>query len=362
MYQNVAILLNGLARGGTERAVANLANIFAERGLNVHIISTTTTEGTCPYPLHDSVKLFHAGITYHDKKRLGWLKYVRKVNRYLRDNGIQIAFGAGRQVCMMMYFFDRSITKVACEHFNYQSLMEHKSFGRLLNAVRKFVYKRMDALVCLTRGDAENYYAFMEREKVFVIPNSLSFPRDTVSELNTKRIIAVGHLNKQKNFSALIESARIMKREIPEWRVTIFGKGNGNEEHKLQRLIAEKSLEDFVFIHEPVSDIKSEYLSSSIMAMSSLWEGLPMVLIEAESCGLPVVSFNCNYGPSDMIHDGINGYLVDVGDVQGLAERIISLAKNDELRRKMGEASFDNSALYETDRIAEKWMDLLNRI
>ena len=238
--------------------------------------------------------------------------------------------------------------------------MDHRPFGRVLNAIRKFVYHRCDALVCLTKGDSENYYDVVDKNRIFVIPNSISFTRDKTSPLNTKRIIAVGRIIEQKNFPALIEAAAIMKPEIPDWHITIFGKGD--DEPFLQRLIAEKCLEDFVHIHPPVSDIKSEYLASDIMTMTSIYEGLPMVLIEAETCGLPVVSFNCNYGPSDMIHDGVNGYIVDVGDVRGLAEKIIAIAKNDELRRKMGRASFENSALYETGTIASKWLDLLNKI
>ena len=290
---------------------------------------------------------------------LGWPKYIRKVNKYLLDNNIHVVFGAGRQVCMMMYFFDRSIKKVAWEHFNYQSLMEHRPLGKITNLFRKFIYPRLDALVCLTKGDSENYYPFVDRKKIYVIPNSLSFARDKTSDLTAKRIIAVGHLNKQKNFPALIEAAAIMKTKIPDWHITIFGGGDGKELHGL---IAEKGLEDFVEIHEPVNDIKSEYLSSSIMAVTSIFEGFHLGILEAESCGLPVVSFNCNYGPSDLIHDGINGYLVNVGDVHGLAEKIIAVAKDEDMRRKMGKASFENAGLYEPDMIAEKWMSLLERL
>lgn len=261
---------------------------------------------------------------------------------------------------MMMYFFDSSIKKVAWEHFNYQSLMEHRPLGKITNIFRKFIYPRLDALVCLTHEDAENYYTFMDRQKVYVIPNSLSFVRDKTSDLTAKRIIAVGRLCKQKNFSALVEAAEIMKGEIPNWNVTIFG--SGEDEQKLRGLIAAKGLEDFVSIHEPVSDIKSEYLTSRIMAATSIFEGFHLGILEAESCGLPVVSFNCKYGPADLIHDGVNGYLVDVGDVQGLAEKIITIAKDEDLRRRMGRASFENAGLYEPDRIAEKWMSLFNSL
>ena len=87
-----------------------------------------------------------------------------------------------------------------------------------------------------------------------------------------------------------------------------------------------------------------------------------MVLIEAEACGLPVVSFNCNYGPADLIHDGVNGFLVDVGDVEGLAEKIITLAKDEALRVKMGGESFRNAKNYEPESIAEKWLELIGSI
>ena len=226
--------------------------------------------------------------------------------------------------------------------------------------VRKLIYPRLDAVVTLTDGDAENYRSFMAAEKVHVIPNSLSFPADKRSDTKTKRIIAVGRLTEQKNFPALIEAAVTVKQQCPDWRIDIFG--SGDDEEKLLSMIAGRKLEGYVALHPPVSDIKSEYLASGMLAMSSIYEGLPMVLIEAEACGLPVVSFNCNYGPVALIHDGVNGFLVDVGDVDGLAEKIITLAQNDVLREKMGGESFRNAKNYEPESIAEKWLELIGSI
>ena len=164
----------------------------------------------------------------------------------------------------------------------------------------------------------------------------------------------------QKNFPALIEAAASVKNECPDWRIDIFGSGEDKE--KLLSLIRAESLEDYVRIHSPVKDIKNEYISSGMLAVSSIYEGLPMAIIEAEACGLPVVSFDCNYGPADLIHDGVNGFLVDVGDVKGLAEKIIMLAKDDVLRAKMGNESFINAKNYEPEKIAEKWLDLIENI
>lgn len=99
-----------------------------------------------------------------------------------------------------------------------------------------------------------------------------------------------------------------------------------------------------------------------MLAVTSLYEGFSMVILEAEACGLPVVSFDCRYGPSDLVHDGVNGYLVDVGDVKGLAEKIITLAKDEVLRRSMGMASLENSKNYTPSKIAAKWSDFLNKL
>lgn len=358
MNKNIALMiLNISASNGTERAVCNLSNILAENGLSVHIISMSSKEGDKPaFPLNKSVRIYHAGLASKGiaGRISAYLKFIRAAGKYCRENNIDVIMGTGHQINTIMYFTGRNMKKIACEHMNYQAC------PKISASIRKMIYPRLDAVVTLTNGDAENYRSFMAAEKVHVIPNSLSFPADRKSDTKTKRIIAVGRLTAQKNFPALIEAAETVKNNCPEWHIDIYG--SGEDEEKLLAMIREKGLEGYVKINSPVKNIKSEYISSGMLAVSSIFEGLPMAIIEAESCGLPVVSFNCNYGPADLIHDGVNGFLVEVGDVKGLADKIITLAQDDRLRAEMGSESFINAKNYEPEKIAVKWLELVENI
>ncbi len=356
--KNVAIMIKNLTVwSGTERAVVNLANILASEGFNIHIISMNSSESDkCPYEIHERVKVFHVGLNPASipQRVLHYVKFISRTRKYLRENNINVLMGTGHQYNCMMYILGRGIKKIACEHLNYQICPKYS------NVVRKFIYPKLDAVVCLTKGDAGNYLSFMRPEKVHVIPNSLPFERNARSDLSVKRVIAVGRLTAQKNFQALIEAAALIKPSLPEWHIDIFGQGE--DEEKLINMIAAERLEDYVTIHKPVHDIKREYLASGILAATSIYEGLPMILIEGAACGLPIVSFNCNYGPSDLIQNGVNGFLVDVGDIQGVAEKIITIAKDSELQNAMGLASFEKAEHYELKNVKRMWLELLNKI
>ncbi len=358
MNKNIAVMLLNISdSNGTERASCNLSNILAEKGFSVHIISMSSHEGDKPaFPLNESVRIYHTGLASRGnaKRIFAYLKCIYAVRKYCRKNNIDVIIGTGHQINTIMYFTGRRMKKIACEHLNYQAC------PKISALIRKMIYPRLNAVVTLTNGDAENYRSFMAAMKVHVIPNSLSFPAEKQSDTKTKRIIAVGRLTEQKNFPALIEAAVRVKKECPDWRIDIFGSGEDGE--KLLSLIRAGSLDDYVRIHSPVKDIKSEYISSGMLAVSSIYEGFHLGILEAEACGLPVVSFDCNYGPADLIHDGVNGFLVDVGDVKGLAEKIIMLAKDDVLRAKMSRESFINAKNYEPEKIAEKWLDLIENI
>lgn len=353
--KKVAILIKDITQhSGTERAVSNLASILTAQNMEVHIISNNSFNGDkLPYELPESVKIFHVGLPNAGivRRAFKYVKFIYIVRKYLRANNIDILIGTGHQYNVMMYLMGKSTKKIACEHLNYEACPS------LSNKVRRLIYPKLDAIVLLTSGDAANYRDFVDSRKIYIIPNSLPFISEVKSDLCTKRIIAVGRLTRQKNFEALIEASAIIKNSCPDWHVDIFGRGE--DKGKLLTLISELSLENYVRIHEPVNDIKREYLASGLIAVSSIYEGMHMGLIEAEACGLPAVSFNCNYGPSEIIHDGIDGFLVNVGDVSGLAEKIILIAQDDDLRAKMGQAAFENAKNYEPEKIAEKWRALL---
>ena len=247
----------------------------------------------------------------------------------------------------------RKVKKVACEHMSYEAC------PLISKKIRKFCYPRLSAIVLLTNADAK-HYKFIEQSKLFVIPNSLSFIADEPAKLENKRIIAVGRLTEQKGFDILMSIAQIIKDEIPDWHIDIFG--DGEDKSKLLELISEKKLESFVTINPPTKNIKEELLSSSLFVMTSRWEGLPMILLEAKACGLPIVSFDCPEGPADVIRDCEDGFLIECGDISALSEKIILLGKNQELRKQFGMMAKQSSNKYTASSIFIKWNDLFNSL
>ncbi len=354
--KSVGIILGNITSpSGTERAVCNLANILAAEKNQVVIISLYSAKGSCFYRLNDSVKIIHGKFLQNPlKKRFAnYFKYPSFINKIVLEEKLDIVFATGHQSNGLLAFVTKKVRRIGCEHMNYESA---PFYSRIF---RRFTYPFLDAVVCLTKRDA-SHYSFVKKERLFVIPNSLSFECDVPSDCTTKRIIAVGRLTKQKGFDLLLDSAAIMKESIPDWHLDIFG--DGEDKDMLIAKINELQLQNFVSIKNTTPNIQKEFISSSIFLMSSRWEGLSMVLLEAQSCGLPAVSFDCPNGPSDVIVENETGFLVPLYDTRALAEKTIELAKNEELRKRFGRKAQELSSRFSTENIARMWKDALEKV
>lgn len=222
----------------------------------------------------------------------------------------------------------------------------------------RFTFRIYDRTVVLTQEDKERYWK--KATRVSVIPNPSSIRPTDRALLDEKSIIAVGRLCYQKNFASMIRAFSYVAKRFPKWRLVIFG--DGSERDDLEQLISELSLEDVVNLQGSTQNVQNEMLHASMFVLSSRFEGLPMVLIEAISCGLPVVSYACPCGPKDIITDGIDGFLVPEGDETILAERICRLIEDEELRNRMGAASFERSKDFAIDKIIPMWMNLFEEL
>src|SRR5690606_30666367 len=138
--------------------------------------------------------------------------------------------------------------------------------------------------------------------------------------------------------------------------------GNGPLKPELKRLVSDSGLEKVIQLCLPVKNIEKEYRNSSIVAMTSRYEGLPMVLLEGQVCGLPLVSYACKCGPKDIIQDGKNGYLIKEGNIKGFAEKLILLMERSDLRVQMGKESKIKSKNFTEAIIMKKWLDLFNSL
>lgn len=351
----IFILINDITRhAGTERAVCNLANILIKKH-TVTIISRDTNAGNAFFPIDSKIQLIHLGADICHASTLQKLKkyfcMYKKLRELAKENASAVFIATISSVNALITLLGKNIKTIGCEHFNYDAACLRQK------VLRRIFYPRLDFVVCLTNEDAKRY-TFIKNNRLFVIPNSLSFECDITSNCTAKRIIAVGRLTKQKGFDLLLDSAVLMKERIPDWHLDIFG--DGEDKDALLEKIVRLKLQTFVSIKSPTKNIELEYIASSLFVMSSRWEGLPMVLLEAQHCGIPAVSFDCQTGPSEVIVHGETGFIVPLGDVTALAEKTIELALNEEMRISFGKKAKENSKRFSTEDIEKKWDELLN--
>lgn len=219
--------------------------------------------------------------------------------------------------------------------------------------VRRLV-KRSDRFVVLTQRDVESYSHI---RKADYISNAVPFTTRRRADYSAKRVVAVGRIDVLKNLGDLVDIWAHIHRGFPQWKLRICG--DGPEKEALLAQINVLGLTDSIEVGY-TSDVKEEYLSSSVMAMTSKQEGMPMVLLEAASCGLPCIAFDCDNGPSEAIDDGKTGFVIPKWDKTMFANRLRELMADEELRRKIGEAAVEKMEReYSDDVIMNKWNELI---
>lgn len=221
------------------------------------------------------------------------------------------------------------------------------------------IVRRFDKFVVLTNED-RGYWG--DLPNIDVIPNAAMFVADRYSDVFTKRVIAVGRLDYQKGFDRLIQAWEIVWKsgKYNDWRLDIFGQGEWKD--MLLRMIDEKGLDGSAFINRPTKNIGREYSESAMLVMSSNYEGFPMVMIEAMACGLPVVAFDFKCGPKDIIRDGENGLIIPNGDIKALAEGMMRLMENNDIRKSMSLNARKIVDTYSEKTVMDKWIALFNSL
>jgi glycosyltransferase involved in cell wall biosynthesis len=226
---------------------------------------------------------------------------------------------------------------------------EHTSFERsfITQFLKKFIYPKFDQLVVLTQEDARKYRKFCAN--VTVIPNFVPIPQKR--SISKKRILFVGNIEPVKGVEFL---EQIIKNfPLKEWEFCIVGNGS-----KLQWL--QDHLRGYnVRFAGALSDVVPYYLKSAIFILTSKKEGFPMVLLEAKSFGLPIVSFDIPTGPKEIVRNGVDGFLVPLGDIQGFVRRLEILAQDDTLREAFSQAAREDIERFSPEKIGALWQKIL---
>lgn len=310
----------------------------------------------------DTMPLFKKIICYWIKQR----KYKRLLTQYLMELRPDIIVSITRREINFLTKIKDGSKKVAEIHFA-RTFYRQLNLSILPRRVNKWIsriwmnnlirsLKQLDRFVVLTNEDRRNW---TELDNVSVIPNFVTSVSMDKSDCNLKRVIAVGRYSWQKGFDMLINAWQIVYKSHPEWLLDIYGDGDSNT----YQIIADNmGLSSVVRCNHAIRDINNEYIKSSIFVLSSRYEGLPLVLIEAMGAGLPVVSFSCPCGPRDLIQEGFNGLLVENGNVKELATKIITLIENEDLRCHMGLNAVSSAAFYTREIIMQQWIKLFEEL
>jgi glycosyltransferase involved in cell wall biosynthesis len=359
-----------IAPGGLERVITFKANYFASIGHDVTIITSEQAGQPEHFELSPRVKRIDLNVLFDypfDQPFL--LKLIKyPVRYYLFKKRFKRALLATRpditistlrrEINFLPYMNDGSV-KIGEFH------VTRNSYGMAsTNALKRFIKERwqkgfiknlsaFSRIVLLTHEEQE---LWPELKNTVVIPNPILTRPGEQSDTKAKIVIAAGRYAEQKGFDLLIKAWKVVFRKHPDWQLHIYGDGGLRE--SLQKQIDDAGMTKVCILKHNTPNIEQKYSASSIYALSSRFEGFGMVLIEAMSCGLPLVSFDCACGPKDIITPGEDGILVKSFDTDSMGEAINSLIEDDEKRELMGENSYRNSNRYKMEQISKIWNTL----
>jgi glycosyltransferase involved in cell wall biosynthesis len=232
------------------------------------------------------------------------------------------------------------------EKFNLLKKISIKIKWMLMNCLAPY----FSSFIVLTNGNV-NEWKHLKNLKV--IPNPLSFCSEQSSSLRSKKVIAVGKQGYQKGYDRLLPAWKKVVEKHPDWHLEIYG--TIAPEMKLAAQAQELNIENSVHFYPPEKDIQSKYLEASIYVMPSRFEGFGMVLIEAMTCGLPCVSFDCPHGPADIITHGEDGFLIENGNIEQMANSVMQLIGDELFRIKMGNSAKQNVQRFLPEHIMRQW-------
>ncbi|MEX9912188.1 glycosyltransferase family 4 protein [Providencia huaxiensis] len=347
--------INGF--GGTERVTSIISNELSKKDYEVHILSLHN--GLTPF-FHLSKNIISSQLSNKKTNILSLPLTILKLNSYLKNNKIDILI----TVESMLFLYslpatlNLKIKNICWEHFNYNVTLGKKS----RHLARKLAARYANNVITLTNGDKKLWKESTKcNAKLQTIYNPITIDKPKEINLNKEKILlAVGRLTHQKGFDLLLKSWKKVSLEANDWTLKIVGEGEDNK--KLRDLIKGLDIKN-VELHSKTKNISSYYQEASFFVMSSRFEGFGLVLAEAQSYGLPAVSFDCPMGPSEIIEHNQSGWLCEPENINSLASTMltaINSKKNINIYKLLSDNSIKNAENFTLERIINHWESLIN--
>lgn len=343
--------------GGTERVTLIIANELVKKNVNVSILSLS--EGTCPFFELDSSIQLASLFSNKVSMRLNFFSCCLKIRKYVQVHKIDTLIVVDSISCVFTVpaLFGLNIKHICWEHFNFNVNLgvKYRDIGR------KWAARYCDYVVTLTKRDKELWENGLKKINAKIISISNPTPYKNIEHtpsLGHKTALAMGRLTYQKGFDLLIEAWSDVCKSNMDWILRIVG--SGEDEKKLKDQAQKLGIINRIEFVPTTKNVERYFRTSSIFCLSSRFEGLPMVLLEAQSYGLPIVSFDCDTGPSDLIVDGLNGDLIKPLSIQDLAIGIDRLINLDTIEYTyMIENTLKKNKSFYVDEIVKKWLEII---
>ncbi len=374
--KNIVVLALHLGTGGIENAISSLSNILCEK-YNVKIISTYKVQEKPAFTLDKRIKIEYLINDRPNKaelikavKKLQLIRSIREIYKAIKililkkyrminaikklDADIVISTRDIHNEWLGKYGSKQTI-KIAQEHNH------HNNNKKYINKVVKSL-KNIDYFMPTSKELADFYKEKLKntKTKVEYIRNSISYYPQNISSLDSKNIISVGRLSPEKGYLDLIDVYIKIQEKYPDWKLRIVGDGSQREE--LEEKIKENKMEAYIELtgFKNKQELETIELDSSIYVMTSFTESFGLVLIEAESYGLPIVVFDSAQGAHEIVEEGLNGYLIKNRDKDEMVNKIIQLIESKELRKKIGNEGRKLSSKYKKEEVAQIWYNFID--
>ena len=357
--------------GGLERVWTDKMNALT-RLSGYEVLLVTTEQGTHPFPFSLSSAIVHRDLAvpftsqYRHRGIKRWcLKWQNirlfreRLKALLEETKPDLLVSNASVYADMLVRWKRQTPLVVECHGIYDRpfhMLPMTPLRRLQAWLHRRAVSKANAVVALTRQDADRWRQCTPN--VYVIPDMVHVnTSDDTCDSSAKRIIFAGRADAQKGFSYLARVWSIVSQRHPDWQLHVYGEGFNHAQGVTEELKGER-----LFLHGRTDRIFDCYKSSSILILTSVYEPFGLVMPEAMSCGLPVVSFNCPYGPAAIIADGEDGFLVECFNVEAFADKLSQLMADENLRRQMGRQAKIAARRYTQDKVLPQWLALYEKL